>query len=180
MKNRALVVIDMQNDFISGRLAVKDGEELAKEIASLISGFSGDVFLTQDVHSYMDSLSYERVRFPEHCMDETEGCDICPEIRKAYSRMENYPDCVHVIRKCNSFRSVRLETALADYTDITFVGVCTDICVITNALNIRAAYPAANIHVLAYLCRGTTIERHEAAIEVMKSCLIDVVEHREW
>lgn len=174
--DKALVIIDMQNDFINGKLPVPHGKEIIPGIVKKILEFPGDIYLTKDVHSYYDPLSYERVRFPEHCIDETEGCEIVKEVKDAYSSIEDYPDKVHIIRKCNSFRSVLLESALGEYNDITIVGVCTDICVVTNALNLRAALPSADIHVLAYLCRGTTTERHYAALDVMRSCLIDVVE----
>lgn len=170
--NRALVVIDMQNDFITGSLGTKEAQEIVPGVIKKISEYRdrGDqIVFTKDTHLPNYLSSHEGKYLPvEHCIYLTEGWEIPKEI-------DSVPDAPH-----------RLKITFGnfewwDYDDekfpdeIEIVGLCTDICVISNALILRSQYPDVDITVDASCCAGTTPEMHRAALNVMKSCQINVV-----
>ena len=175
--SRYLVVVDMQNDFIDMALGTKEAvaivpavrERIEKAIAS-----SEKVVFTQDTH-YADYLSTQEGRnLPvEHCIEGTKGWEIAPSLEK-YSR--NVP----VFRK-NTFGS----TELADYLvnadrrekieEVTLIGLCTDICVISNAMLIKASLPEVKITVEQACCAGVTPESHDNALSAMATCQISIV-----
>ncbi len=166
-----LLVIDMQNDFISGSL----GSEEAKKIVPLVkekienSLQNGvDVFFTKDTHyeNYLDTK--EGFFLPvKHCIEGTKGHDICEELKPFESKAKN-------IFIKNTFGFSDFPKYLSEYDDIILIGLCTDICVISNAILIKAFYPEKNISVIKNLCAGTSVENHNAALTVMKSCHIVV------
>ena len=174
MKN-ALIVIDMQNDFITGPLGSEDAQAIVPAIVKRIrSGFYDDIFATRDTHkdNYMDTLEGQKLPVP-HCIKDTEGWQIQKDIRKALDDM-NGDSYVQFVDKY-TFGSLLLPTKIRDGIEmIDIVGVCTDICVISNALSLRMFYPNMSIRVIANECAGVTPELHEAALKVMQSCQIDI------
>lgn len=168
MKN-CLIVIDMQNDFISGSL----GSDEAKKIVPLVKERidkaikdGEDIFFTKDTH-YEDYLNTKEGQFlpVKHCIENTSGHDICDELKPYEKNAKN-------IFIKNTFGYKDLPKYLNEYDSITFVGLCTDICVVSNVVLTKAFYPEKNIIVKKDCCAGTSIEKHNAALSVMKSCHI--------
>lgn len=167
-----LVVVDMQNDFVSGSLGKKENEDIVEGIKNLVLNFDGKVIFTRDTHQ-SDYLSTEEGKnLPVvHCMENTPGWEIVDALKelKAYKTI-NKP----------TFGSVELGEELSKLDkeekvgSVTLVGLCTDICVISNAMTIKAFLPNAHIVVDASLSRGVTDESHRTALSAMKSCQIEI------
>lgn len=201
---KVLIVIDMQNDFITGSLANKDAESIVPKIENEINKLeSGDLLIfTRDTHDkdYLDTQEGKKLPI-EHCIKGTNGWQICKALKKYISKAEdkNYigPDIITIDKY--SFASLsNLRNYMRDEMDIVevvdnylfynfmdfdaeeldeiaLVGTCTDICVISNAMILKAAFPETPIKVISEACAGTTPEHHKNAIEAMKMCQIDVI-----
>ena len=171
MKN-ILLVIDMQNDFIDGALGTKEAVAIVDNVKSKIENFDGEVIFTRDTHEKDYLQTQEGSNLPvEHCICGTLGWEIRSEltgIRKG-----------KVIDK-PTFGSRELAELLCEKNkaeeigEITLVGLCTDICVISNALVIKAFLPEVKITVDASCCAGVTPESHRNALEAMRMCQINV------
>ena len=168
-----LVVVDMQNDFVTGPLGTPEARTILPKVAEKVKNFPGRVLFTRDTHeeNYLESREGKALPVP-HCIRGTWGWEICPELETL--RKEEPVD------KC-TFGSTGLGEVLraADqYGEkigkITLVGVCTDICVISNALLLRAFLPEAEIAVDAACCAGVTPESHQTALRAMKACQIAI------
>lgn len=174
--NKLLVVVDMQNDFISGSLGTPEAQAIVKNVAAKIKGWDGTIVATKDTHSKNYLETREGKYLPvEHCIKDTDGWYINDEIVKALNEAdEDRP--VYFTDK-PTFGSVVLpDYALANHFDyIELVGLCTDICVISNALLLKAYLPATDIAVDASCCAGVSPELHKAALNVMRSCQIDII-----
>ncbi len=166
-----LIVVDMQNDFIDGALGTKEAVAILPAVKSKIENFDGRVLFTRDTHE-ADYLSTQEGRnLPvEHCIKDTEGWQIHPELEAL--RKEAPIDKP-------SFGSVGLAQLLKAYDtyekkieEITLIGLCTDICVISNAMIIKAYLPETPIFVDAACCAGVTPESHERALDAMSVCQI--------
>lgn len=172
-RDKILIIIDMQNDFISGSLANKDAEAIVEPICKYIENFKGHIFCTRDTHDTNYLKTSEGKKLPiEHCIKNTAGWCIDDRIQKALRGRD-----VGYIDK-PTFGSLEWEKSYNDhltYCDIYLCGTCTDICVISNTLLLKAMRPEANIFVLKDLCAGVTKEKHEAALEVMRSCQVEVI-----
>lgn len=172
MKNRALVVVDMQNDFITGALGSAEARSIVPGVADLIRGFDGYVFATMDTHGedYRDVV--EGSLIPAHCYANTEGWEMPKEIAGALD------ECGAQIVEKGAFGSLELMELLGKrrggFEEIVLCGLCTDICVVSNALMLRAAFPKADICVLADCCAGSSPKLHEEALDIMRSCCIAV------
>lgn len=171
--NKALVVVDMQNDFITGALANEEGQKIVPKIAEYIRNFDGKIYVTKDSHDehYMDTMEGKKLPVP-HCILGTEGHDIVAEIYAALKEEDNFKTIIKL-----TFGSTDLAEELStmeDIDEIILCGVCTDICVISNALLIKAFCPNTKITVLKDLCAGVTPESHETALKAMAACHIDI------
>ncbi len=171
---KLLVVVDMQADFISGALGSEAARAVVAPVAARLAAAraAGErVIFTADTHpqaEYDTAASQESRRIPSHCVAGTSGHKIAGALT---------PGSGELVVEKPSFLSLTLHEAigpLADSAEIELCGVCTDICVISNALHLRARYPNNRVTVLAGLCAGTSEENHNAALAVMKSCLIDI------
>ena len=172
---KILLVIDMQNDFISGALGSDEAERVIDNAVKVIDEFDGDVYVTLDTHDegYMETNEGKNLPVP-HCIKGTDGWMIESRIREALDRKG-----FTAIEK-NTFASLELPKLLAERYDISdtkfeLIGLCTDICIISNALLLKANFPEADISVLSFCCAGVTPKKHEAAIETMKSCQINII-----
>ena len=174
MAKKILVVVDAQNDFITGVLGNKECNVATNVIADEIrSGKYDDVIFTRDTHdeNYLNTQEGKKLPVP-HCIRNTEGWQIRNELD---SLRKTEP-----IDK-ETFGSTDLAAELVamniddEIGSITFVGLCTDICVISNALLVKAALPEVPIIVDAACCAGVTPESHENALNAMKMCQIDIV-----
>jgi len=164
----------MQKDFITGALGSLSARAVVAPIARLLEQYRKNgwrVIYTADTHyenEFADQISREGKHIPRHCIKGEDGWEIVGELRP----MEREP----VVEK-PSFGSLDLAEVIgpiAPEATIELCGVCTDICVVSNALNLRAYYPRNKIAVLADCCAGTSEENHKAALAVMRSCLIDI------
>ncbi len=178
---KVLVVVDMQNDFIDGALGTEEAVKIVPKVAEKIKGFDGKIFFTRDTHkdSYLESQEGRSLPVV-HCVRGTKGWELCPEIeaiRKKEDKVLDKP----------SFGSIELGHRIREYMtglsiegrekveSITFVGLCTDICVISNAMIIKAFFPEIPILVDASCCAGVTPESHDRALKSMEACQIQVV-----
>ena len=174
---KKLVVVDMQNDFIDGSLGTKEAEAIVGNVKDKIGQYNpSDVYVTLDTHGPNYLNTQEGQKLPvEHCIKGTDGWQLSPAIEEM---LEN----AHIFEK-PTFGSTELAEALKelageDYPDgegikIELVGLCTDICVVSNALLIKAYLPEAEIKVDPSCCAGVTPESHEAALATMRMCQIE-------
>lgn len=171
-----LVVVDTQNDFISGSLGTPEAQAIVSKVADKIRNWEGDIFCTYDTHDEYYLESFEGVKLPiKHCIKGKEGWVYPEEIMQA---LKNAPDGECWIVEKGTFGSFDLVDLINRYSKIdtiTVVGLCTDICVITNCLLLRTAFPDVEIYVDSSCCAGVTPETHEAALTVMKSCQINII-----
>ena len=169
---KILVVIDMQNDFIDGVLGTAEASIIVPAVKKIIDEFDGDIYFTRDTHGEDYLSTQEGRKLPvSHCIKGTNGWEITSEL--------DVSRAVAVIDK-PTFGYIEVSNEIAknggDISDITIIGLCTDICVISNAMIIKAAFPEANISVIASACAGVTPESHKNALEAMKMCQIQVIE----
>ena len=173
-----LVVVDMQKDFIDGSLGTKEAVAIVPDVVEKIRRFDGKVIATRDTHAENYLESAEGRHLPVvHCVKDTPGWQINGEVAEALrSRTE-----VRIIDK-PTFGSVELGEYVKQLNDtaepvekITLVGLCTDICVISNALLLKAYLPEVPIEVDISCCAGVTPQSHEQAAQAMKMCQIEIV-----
>ena len=172
---KLLLVIDMQNDFVTGALANKEAEAIICAIAAKIQTYQGQqypVFFTRDTHGadYMETQEGKLLPVP-HCLEGSEGWQIVEGL-SAYAEEESVLDKP-------VFGSLELpkwieEKLGAVPQEIELCGVCTDICVISNALILKAAFPETTVTVEGALCAGVTPESHQTALAAMKACQVNV------
>ena len=168
-----LVVVDMQNDFIDQALGTPEAVAIVPKVKAKIEGFDGTVFFTRDTHqeNYMETQEGKHLPVP-HCIEGTEGWQIRPEL-------ETFRTADAIDKP--TFGSVELgEKLLALHEEqgidsIQLIGLCTDICVISNALLLKAFMPEVPISVDAACCAGVTPESHENALKAMAMCQIEII-----
>lgn len=177
MANRFLIVVDMQNDFIDAALGTPEAQAIVPAALDRIrtAREAGETIIaTLDTHTadYMNTSEGKKLPVP-HCIAGTDGWKIRTEI------MDAMGDAVLVEKP--TFGSVRLPQVVAELAEdpsamtIELIGLCTDICVVSNTLLLKANFPEADIRVRAACCAGVTPEKHLAALETMRSCQIDVI-----
>ena len=167
-----LIVVDMQNDFIDGALGTKEAVAIVPGVKEKIKNFDGVVLFTRDIHEtyYLDTQEGQKLPVP-HCIRDTEGWQIRSEL-DALRKTEPIDK--------ETFGSTDLAGDLVamneddEIESITFVGLCTDICVISNALLTKASLPEVPIIVDAKCCAGVTPESHENALKAMEVCQIQI------
>lgn len=169
---KVLIVIDMQNDFINGSLGTKEAEMIVPNVVEYINNFEGEIIATYDTHyeDYDKTLEGKMLPVP-HCIINTEGHQINEDVFNALFNK----DSVFYLKP--TFGSIELMNSkyIHEGDVITIIGLCTDICVISNALLLRAKYPNNEINIVENCCAGVTPEKHNAAIEVMRSCQINII-----
>ncbi len=176
MKREVLIVVDMQNDFVDGALGSTEAVAILDKVVHKIQNFSGDIIVTKDTHGkdYMDTREGRFLPVP-HCIKGTEGWELNKRVKLALDNKKVRTVCkptfgstelVEVIRKYEEDNAIE---------NIQLIGLCTDICVVSNALLLKANFPELDISVDSACCAGVTPEKHEAALETMCSCQIDVL-----
>lgn len=165
-----LIVVDMQNDFITGSLGSKLAEAIVPNVVEKVKNYEGTVIFTRDTHfsDYMDTQEGKNLPV-KHCIKDTTGWEICNELK---------PYANKVIDKI-TFGSVDLPDVIKAYgeqiEEIELCGLCTDICVISNAMVLKATFPEVKIVVDSNCCAGVTEESHQTALNAMKAVQIDVI-----
>lgn len=172
---KCLIVIDVQNDFVTGSLGTAEAVAMLPHLLEKMESFEGAILMTQDTHGADYLGTQEGKMLPvEHCIKSTKGW-LFPEEVEALRESRG----ARVYEK-PTFGSTRLVSDLKRLYDsnelesVELVGLCTDICVISNALMIKAAVPELPVYVDAACCAGVTPEKHQAALEVMRSCQVIV------
>ena len=168
---RVLVVVDMQNDFIDGTLGTKEAINIVNNVIYKVNEFEKNndlIIYTKDTHyeNYLETC--EGIKLPvKHCIKGTSGWDIPKEIY-----IEN-----SIVFEKETFGSIKLIEYLKtiEFDEIYFVGLCTDICVVSNVLLTKANFPNKKIAVYEKCCAGVTVESHDNAINTMKMCQIDII-----
>lgn len=171
---KILLVIDMQNDFIDGALGTKEAEAIVNKVVDKIKSYNvKDVFATLDTHgeNYLETQEGKKLPIP-HCIYPTEGWELHPNIRKLIFPFKYFYKTTF---GSTILAEKMLKLSEAEPIEIEIVGLCTDICVISNALLIKAVLPEVPITVDASCCAGVTPESHRAALETMKMCQINVI-----
>ena len=170
-----LVVVDIQKDFVDGSLGTKEAQGIIENAAQKIKSFDGEIFVTFDTHfnNYLETSEGNKLPV-SHCIKGTDGWNLDEKIASALTNRQYTP-----VEKL-SFGSLSLprliKTAAGNEPfEIELIGLCTDICVVSNALILKASFPEMRISVDAKCCAGVTPELHNAAIMTMQSCQIDIV-----
>ena len=169
-----LVVVDMQKDFVDGSLGTKEAVAIVPAVAEKVRAFEGDIFITYDTHfeDYMETAEGRKLPVP-HCIFETPGWQLTETLEKLMEEVPHYKVQKYTF---GSTMLPHLMTEVADGEDfsIELIGLCTDICVVSNALILKAHFPEAPISVDSACCAGVTPALHEAALRTMQSCQINV------
>ena len=170
MSKKLLVVVDMQNDFVDGSLGTEEARKITVNVGNKVEAAKEagtDIVFTRDTHvpNYLDTQEGKYLPIV-HCVEGTEGWEIIDKLKPYAETIVDKP----------TFGSIRLmEWAVQQrYTDIELVGLCTDICVVSNALLLKAALPESRISVDSSCCAGVTPESHEAALSTMRMCQIEI------
>ncbi len=168
---KLLLVIDMQNDFISGTLGTPEAQAIVSKVKALVESYKEQgqtVLFTRDSHGEDYLTTQEGKYLPViHCTTGTPGHEISGELDSRGCRIFDKPH----------FGSWELAQKLAEenYDEIELCGICTDICVVSNALLLKALLPETPISVRASCCAGVTPESHQAALLTMKMCQINII-----
>lgn len=170
-----LIVVDMQNDFITQALGTAEAQAIVPAAVDKIQNWDGPVFYTRDTHhsDYMNTAEGKKLPVP-HCIENSEGWELAPEIA-ACVRPED------LIFDKPTFGSTALAHEVAkrgmqnEISSITLIGLCTDICVISNAMLLKACLPEIPVCVDASCCAGVTPQSHENALQAMSVCQIDIL-----
>ncbi|MCM1180621.1 MAG: cysteine hydrolase [Clostridium sp.] len=164
---RTLIVVDMQNDFIDGSLGTKEAEAIVEKVREKIKSYQksgGEIIFTRDTHTKDYLNTNEGKHLPvEHCIAGTDGWRIADGLEVPGAKYVDKP----------AFGWTKWEDFALE--EVELVGLCTDICVVSNALIIKAVYPEINVTVDASCCAGVTPKTHEAALETMKMCQVNVI-----
>lgn len=169
-----LIVVDMQKDFVDGALGSKEAIAIVPNVVKKIKEFDGEIFVTYDTHfeNYMETNEGKNLPV-KHCIKGTDGWKLNDEVVAALSG-KKYTEVEKI-----TFGSVKLPElvkAVAGDEEFTveLVGLCTDICVVSNALMLKANFPEMDMSVDSACCAGVTVESHLAALTTMKMCQIAV------
>lgn len=169
-----LLVIDLQNDFVDGALGNKGNDKIVKPIENLVENFDGEVIFTRDTHdeNYLESLEGSHLPV-KHCIKNSKGWQI--KIDTKNHKIIDKPsfgsyELVEYLKKLNEKEKIK---------NIYMVGICTDICVLSNAILIKNALLNTEVIVIEDLCKATNEKNHKIALEAMKSCQVNILNSKE-
>lgn len=172
---QCLILVDLQKDFVDGALGTPEAVAMLPRAVEKIRKFTGEIFVTLDTHGpdYLETAEGKKLPVP-HCIRGTAGWQLHPAVAealagRAYTAVEK-----------PTFGSMELPSRIAGAVgeepfSLELIGLCTDICVVSNALLLKAACPEVPISVDAACCAGVSPETHRAALETMRCCQIDVI-----
>lgn len=167
MMKKTLIVVDMQKDFIDGALGTKEAVAIVDNVKKKIAAYQADgdeIIFTRDTHQ-PDYLNTNEGKYlpVEHCIEDTDGWRIQEDLEVPGAIYINKPTFGYL-----NWKEYNLE-------EVEIIGLCTDICVVSNALIIKAIYPEIKVTVDANCCAGVTPESHTAALTTMKMCQVEVI-----
>ena len=173
MKN-FLIVVDMQNDFVDGALGTKEAVAILPKVTEKIKNFNGEIIVTYDTHfdNYMEKSEGKNLPVP-HCIKETDGWQLDKNVA------DSLKDKKYTAVEKPTFGSIKLPDIIKakagdeEFT-VELIGLCTDICVVSNALLLKANFPEVEISVDPECCAGVTPETHESTLNTMKMCQIKI------
>lgn len=172
---KLLIVVDMQKDFVDGALGSAEAVAIVDNVVDKIENFDGDIIATYDTHfeNYMETQEGKYLPVP-HCIKDTDGWKLDEKVQAALDKKE-----YKTIEKL-TFGSTELpEYIKANYEpeelEIELIGLCTDICVVSNALLMKANFLDTKVSVDASCCAGVTVDSHNAALTTMKMCQVNVI-----
>lgn len=169
--NNVLVVVDMQNDFIDGALGTKEAVGIVGKVVEAVRGFEGEVVFTRDTHydNYLQTQEGQNLPIP-HCLEGSDGWQLPPALKELSEGKTVFDK--------PGFGSLALANYLkqkGDVDTVVLMGLCTDVCVICNAMILKAALPETIIAVAADCCAGITPEGHNTALKAMEACQIKII-----
>jgi Amidases related to nicotinamidase len=172
--SRFLIVVDMQNDFVSGALGSADAQRIVPYVAEKVRNFSGTVIFTRDSHGedYLATQEGKILPVP-HCIKETAGWEIISELTEFAEKAKIFDKPAFGSLELAEY--LQAQNAEETIEEIELIGVCTDICVVSNGLLIKAALPETLIKVDSKGCAGTSVENHNAALQTMRCCQVEVL-----
>lgn len=169
-----LVVVDMQKDFVDGSLGTQEAQGIVSNVVKKIETFQGDILVTYDTHfeDYLDTAEGKKLPV-KHCIKGSKGWELDEKVEEALKNKA----CTRVEKL--TFGSTELPNLIKEKAEdedfsIELVGLCTDICVVSNALVLKANFPEKKIIVDASCCAGVTPDTHNHALSVMSMCQIDI------
>ena len=172
---KILVVVDMQKDFVDGALGTAEAVQVVGNVVEKINSFDGEIIVTYDTHfeNYLNTSEGEKLPV-EHCIKGTAGWNLDSDVQSALKNRK-----YRTVEKL-TFGSVELPAIVGEITKgeeflVELIGLCTDICVVSNALILKASYPEVSITVDSSCCAGVTPETHNSALTTMKMCQINVI-----
>lgn len=170
-----LVVVDIQNDFVDGALGTKEAQSIIANSVNKIENFDGEIFVTLDTHfeNYLETSEGKKLPVV-HCVKGTKGFELNEKIAKAL-RNKTYT----LVEK-PTFGSLELPKLIREKAgdrefDVTLIGLCTDICVVSNALILKANFLDSEIYVDSSCCAGVSVATHNSALDTMRCCQINVI-----
>lgn len=173
---KILIVVDMQKDFVDGALGSSEAVSIVDNVVKKINSFEGDIIITYDTHpeNYMETQEGKNLPIP-HCIKGTDGWKLDAKVQEALDK-KNFKSI-----KKPTFGSLELiqyikDNYNPDETEIELIGLCTDICVVSNALLLKANFLETKVSVDASCCAGVTPDSHNAALTTMKMCQVNVIE----
>lgn len=179
--NKLLIVVDMQNDFIDGSLGSPEAQAIVENVCEKIEAYKAEgweIIYTRDTHNenYLDTPE-GKILPVKHCIYGTNGWELNGKVQQMLGRVWGYPYNKPTFGCKEMVKNIVSDHKDAPYDEIELVGLCTDICVISNAMLLKNAFydKFVTITVDASCCAGVTPEKHKAALEVMKSCQINVI-----
>lgn len=173
--DKILVVVDMQNDFVTGALGSKEAQAIVGDVVDKIKNFDGEVVYTRDTHqdNYMETQEGKNLPVV-HCIENTEGWDLIPELKPLAEGKKIFNKPTFGSEELAQFIRAEADKRNGDL-QVELIGVCTDICVVSNALLIKAFSREIPVAVDSKCCAGVSVESHNAALTTMKSCQVSVL-----
>lgn len=172
---KILIVVDMQKDFVDGALGSPEAQAIVGNVVNKIDKFDGDIIATYDTHpeNYMETQEGKNLPVP-HCIKGTDGWKLDSRVKSALDKRE-----YKTIEKLTFGSTELVEYIKANYNpqeiEIELIGLCTDICVVSNALLMKASFLETKVSVDASCCAGVTPDSHNAALTTMKMCQVNVI-----
>ena len=173
---KLLVVVDMQKDFVDGALANEYAKAIVPAMVDYIGKWNDDIVFTRDTHeeNYMDTLEGKKLPVV-HCVRGTEGHELIPELKPFAQKILDNGGQAYIDKPVFGAEELGRFVRDGGYDDVTLIGVCTGICVISNAVVIRTFNPETDVNVIGGLCACITPETHQTALNAMKTFQVNII-----